>query len=198
MRIAADGEDAAERGGVGGDHARLQVAGGQPDAEPVDPAEGTQRDALVLDPVLRADQRQQVRGNAVADRPLPPLLQHGRRVLGLHREHEDVVGTEPQRVRAVHGRDVQGARALRGDQPQPALAQRGVVRAPGDQHDVVPALVQPSADRAAHGTRPDDDVAHAEIISAPAVPPPLRVTTATRFPGKREDGVFGASKRQLP
>lgn len=83
-------------------------------------------------------------------------------------------GRSASSMRPADRRDPQRPGALRRPEPQSVRAQRPQVRAARHQDHLVSTLVQPGTDRAAHRTRPDDDVPHGRSIPRPHNRPPPR------------------------
>ena len=158
VRIAPDVEQPVERGGRDRDDARLDVSRGAHDADRVDALEATKRRPFVGDAVLDADDR-----DAVApDRR--ERFERRERVLRLHRQQDDVVRAELELTRVCDRRDAERLRACDVVDAEPLLADRLEMRPARDEHDVVPGLMEPSADDAADGAGPVDDEAHAATL----------------------------------
>jgi hypothetical protein len=106
-RGAPEVEHPWRRSGEALDDAGLDVLGRQVDEHAVDVRKAPQREPLVLDAVLRADQPELIQ----AERG--ELLECAGGVLGLHRQHDRILCGELGRGRRADGRDRQTRLAFR-------------------------------------------------------------------------------------
>jgi hypothetical protein len=151
---AADVDDPREAAGVGFHHPRLDVGRGHHHHGSVDVLEQPQRAPLVFHPVLQAHHRRPGRSSP------PQRDQRASGVLALGGEQHHL-GALPRNLRGQADRlDLQHRAARRVLQRQSALADRSEMRAPRDQRDRVPGLVQAGADDSADRPGAEHDEAH--------------------------------------
>ena len=135
------------------DQAGLEEGAGQPRDHAVDAREVAQRAALVLDAVLRADDRRlDVAGGGLE------VEQCALGVLGLHREDDDVV-VGPLELAGVADsldRQLDGAEVV-GDEAESALLNGAEVVAAADQDGVEAAVEEAPADGRADAAGAVDD-----------------------------------------
>jgi hypothetical protein len=152
--VAADVEDAGERRAVGDDDARLEERGRQHHAHRMDRREPAEREALVLDAVLGAHDRQ------VGRRDRRQLGQRRLRVLGLHGQHDDIVVTEGELGGVLRHREPHHLVPVGRSHPQAVGGDGGPVRAPCDEGHVVAVACEVAGDRPTDGAGSVDDEAH--------------------------------------
>ena len=114
------------------------------------------------------------------------------RVLRLHREEHDVVGGEVELRRMIDDRDRERRVVVGRLDAQAVVADRLVVRAARDQHDVVTVLEHARADDAADRARAVDDESHRHGATAAAA------RGRTRARGRARPWWDGPAGRRAP
>ena len=151
-RVAAQVQHPRDGRRVELDDARVELGGGAHHAHAVGAREMAQHPALVLHPVLHADDRRGRRRHG-------ELRERMLGVLPLHGEQHDGVLLPCHAVEVGHGADGEGDRLV-GCLEHEARLERATVLAPGHQRDVEALLVEAGADGAPDCTRPQDHEPH--------------------------------------